>query len=119
MKTGIYETNVRKLFSTNEKEWSTEVSLLVENAYQIDRYREKIVDESRRLAEKWSKFAANILEGQTYGEPSPQIQWEITRQCALLEAHTSLFKMKMHEIISREQKDQFWAGVTEDLKTAV
>lgn len=117
MKTGIYETNARKLFSTNEKEWSIKVCDFVETAYQIDQYREKIVDESRRLAEKWSKFAGLILEGQTYGEPSTQNQWDITRSVSMLECFTKLLKMKIQDIVSREQQVQFWAGVNEDLKT--
>ena len=116
MNTNIYERNLRKLLSADESEWTPDVHCLVEVAYQIDEDCANIVYESKQLAEKWMRFADDVSAGQTFGEPSPQRQWDITRRCAALEARRRLFIDSLRCCVSREKQEEYWAAVANDFK---
>lgn len=117
--TGIFETSIRKFLPTNETIWSKDVTIAVSHAYDIDRLRERCAQDARNIARSFEKFAAYVEEGQLFfSEPSPQPHYELTRNVALLQGHTNLFKSKIRDLLSPEDQKSFWTLVGEAFESA-
>lgn len=116
--TGIFETSIRKFLPTNETIWSKDVTIMVSHAYDVDRLRERCAQDSRDIAASFERFSKNVLDGQFWGEPSPQGPFELARNMAILQGYTNLFKEKVRITLSDEDRRAFWAMVEEAFESA-
>jgi len=110
--TGKYETAITTLIPNHPKEWTpTHVELLTA-ASTVDNLTDRIVDDSRRMAQKFEAYATEV---ETRGEGWSPLGYSTLRDMeiniAKLEVHKEYLRMMVRTAYGKDALKDFMAQV--------
>jgi hypothetical protein len=108
---GKFEAALVKFLPTDEGEWTVDQFSVAHEASRIDDLRERLADDSRRMAERFAKFAQDTEEGSLFTPPTGYSTLaDITANHARLEARIEAFRTLISVFLGEGAKG-FWKEV--------
>jgi len=112
MANGKYETALMTLIPSNPKEWTPAHVDLLAAASTVDSLTDRIVDDSRRMAQKFEAYATEV---ETRGEGWSPLGYSTFRDMeiniAKLEVHKEYLRMMVRTAYGKDALKDFMAQV--------
>jgi|GEM_PF-2137942 len=116
--TGKYETALMTLIPNHPKEWTpTHVDLLTA-ASTVDSLTDSIVDDSRRMAQKFESYATEVEARGVGWSPSVLVTGTLEINIAKLEVHKEYLRMMVRTAYGKDALKDFMAQVLNSSEAA-